>query len=53
MPSKSKAQQKLMQAVAHSKEFAAKVKIPQSVGKEYAAADKARGKVKLPARKGK
>lgn len=28
-----------MQAVAHSKEFAAKVDIPQSVGKEFYRAD--------------
>ena len=40
MPSKSKAQHRLMQAVAHSPEFAKKVKIPQSVGKEFAEADK-------------
>ena len=29
-----------MQAVAHSPEFAKKVGIPQSVGQEFAAADK-------------
>jgi len=38
MPAKSKAQAKLMQAVAHNQSFARKVHIPQSVGKEYAAA---------------
>lgn len=40
MPSKSKAQAKLMRAVAHSPEFAKKVGIPVSVGKDFAAADK-------------
>jgi hypothetical protein len=42
MPSTSKAQADLMRAVAHSKEFAAKVKIPQSVGKDFYAADQAK-----------
>jgi hypothetical protein len=40
MPSKSKAQAKLMQAAAHSKEFAAKVKVPQKVAREFYAADR-------------
>lgn len=40
MPSKSKAQHRLMQAVAHSPEFAKKVNIPMSVGKEFSEADK-------------
>ena len=35
MPTKSKAQEKLMQAVAHSPKFAKKVGIPQKVGKEF------------------
>lgn len=35
MPAKSKAQLRLMQAVAHSPQFAAKVNIPQSVGREF------------------
>jgi len=35
MPAKSKAQAHLMQAVAHNQQFARKVGIPQSVGKEY------------------
>ena len=39
MPSRSKAQRRFMQAVAHSKEFAAKVDVPQFVGKEFYAAD--------------
>lgn len=40
MPSKSKAQHNLMEAVAHSPKFAKKVGIPQSVGQDFAAADK-------------
>ncbi len=35
MPAKSKKQERLMQAVAHNKEFAKKVGIPQKVGKEF------------------
>lgn len=46
MPSKSKAQHNLMEAVAHSAKFAQKVGIPQKVGKAFAAADKAKGKFK-------
>ena len=34
MPAKSKAQEKLMQAVAHNPKFAKKVGIPQKVAKE-------------------
>lgn len=40
MPSKSPAQHRLMEAVAHNPAFAKKVGIPQSVGKDYSAADK-------------
>lgn len=40
MPSKSRKQAKLMQAVAHNPEFAKKVGVPVSVGKEFVAADK-------------
>lgn len=40
MPSVSKAQEKMMRAVAHSPEFAKKVDIPQSVGKEFHETDK-------------
>ena len=40
MPSKSKAQHNLMAAVAHNPAFAKKVGIPQSVGKDFSAADK-------------
>ena len=39
MPSKSPAQHRLMEGVAHSKEFAKKVGIPQKVGEEFAKAD--------------
>lgn len=40
MPSVSKKQHNLMEAVAHSKEFSKKVGIPQSVGKDFVEADK-------------
>ena len=40
MPSKSPAQHRLMKAVAHNPAFAKKVGIPQSVGKDFANADK-------------
>ncbi len=43
MPSKSPAQARLMAAVSHKPEFAAKVKIPQSVGEEFNAADAGTG----------
>lgn len=39
MPSKSPAQHRLMEAVAHNPAFAKKVGIPQSVGNEYVRAD--------------
>lgn len=42
MPSSSKKQHNLMEAVAHSKSFAKKVGIKQSVGKDFAAADKSK-----------
>jgi len=40
MPSTSKKQHNLMEAVAHNATFAKKVGIPQSVGKDFSAADK-------------
>jgi len=40
MPSVSRKQANLMRAVAHNKEFADKVGIPQSVGREFYEADK-------------
>lgn len=42
MPSKSKAQARLMAAVAHNPAFAKKVGISQAVGKEFNQADKGR-----------
>ena len=42
MPSVSKKQHNLMEAVAHSPAFAKKVGISQSVGKDFASADKGR-----------
>lgn len=44
MPSKSKKQARLMAAVAHNPKFAKKVGIPQSVGQEFYAADKSKGR---------
>jgi len=41
MPSTSAKQHKFMEAVAHNPEFAKKAGVPQSVGKEFSAADKA------------
>ena len=40
MPSKSKAQHNFMEAIAHNKAFAEKVHVPQSVGRDFAEADK-------------
>jgi hypothetical protein len=40
MPSSSKKQHNFMEAVANNPAFAKKVGVPQSVGKEYATADK-------------
>ena len=40
MPSTSPKQAAFMRAVAHNAGFARKVDVPQSVGKEFAAADK-------------
>jgi hypothetical protein len=44
MPSKSSAQHRLMEAVAHDPKFAKKVGIPQSVGQDFAAADEAKSR---------
>jgi hypothetical protein len=46
MPSVSYPQAKLMAGVAHNAEFAKKVGIPQSVGKEFNKADKGTGILK-------
>ena len=40
MPSKSKAQHNFMEMIAHSPKMAKKAGVPQSVGKDFAAADK-------------
>ncbi len=40
MPSKSKAQARLMAAAAHDTAFAKRAGVPQSVAKEFNAADK-------------
>lgn len=40
MPSQSKKQHDFMLAVAHSPKFAKKAGVPQSVGKDFVAADK-------------
>ena len=42
MPSTSKKQHNFMEAVAHSPEFAKKAGVPLTVGKDFAAADKAK-----------
>lgn len=48
MPVKSKAQQRLMQAVKHSKKFAKKTGIPQKVAQEMVAV---KSRPNLPERK--
>ena len=40
MPSKSTKQHNFMEAIAHSPSFAKKAGVPQSVGKDFATADK-------------
>lgn len=40
MPSTSAKQHRFMEAVAHSPEFAKKAGVPQSVGRDFVAADK-------------
>ena len=46
MPSTSAKQHRFMEAVAHSAKFAKKAGVKRSVGKDFAAADKAAGKFK-------
>jgi len=48
MPSVSEKQRRAMQAAAHGKST---LGIPKSVGKEFAAADKAKGAKNLPMKK--
>lgn len=52
MPSKTPKQARLMAAVAHSKDFAKKVGIPQKVGRDFNKADKGKGLLSSP-KKGK
>jgi len=53
MPSKSQAQARLMAAAAHNKAFAKKVGVPQSVAKEFNAADKGSGLLSGAMKRGK
>lgn len=46
MPSTSDKQHHFMEAIAHNKKFAEKAGVPQSVGQDFANADKASGKFK-------
>ena len=46
LPTKSKAQQRLMLAAAHSKSFAKKSGVPMSVAKDFVAADQKVGRLK-------
>ena len=46
MPSKSPQQHRFMEAAAHNPEFAKKAGIPQSVAKEFVAADEKAAKKK-------
>jgi len=46
MPTKSKAQQRLMLAAAHNPKFAKKTGVPVKVAKEFVTADKKAGKLK-------
>lgn len=46
MPSKSAKQARTMRAAAHDPKFAKRMKIPQSVAREFASADKKKAKRK-------
>lgn len=50
MPSKSPAQHRFMEAVAHNPEFARQAGVPQSVGQEFAAADEGQAAPRKPKR---
>jgi hypothetical protein len=50
MPSVSKKQHNFMEAVAHDPAFAKKAGVPQSVGEDFAGADKGKKLSKLPER---
>lgn len=45
IPSQSEKQHNFMEAIAHSRAFAKKAKVPQEVGKGFAAADASKKKV--------
>lgn len=47
MPSTSEKQHRFMEAVAHNSEFAKKAGVPQSVGKDFAEADKRKRMAKM------
>ena len=53
MPSKSLAQHRLMEAVAHDPKFAAKAGIPERVGQDFIMADMGRKIAKAAATKSK
>jgi hypothetical protein len=53
MLSKSAKQHRFMLAASHNAGFAAKAKIPQSVAKEFVAADAKKGVPMLPVKVGK
>jgi hypothetical protein len=50
MPSKTPKQHRFMEAIAHSPKFARQAGVPQSVGKDFAAADDKAGITKSHAR---
>lgn len=56
MPAVSKKQERFMQAVAHNKDFAKKVDVPQSVGREFTKGSKmkkyAKGGSAMPSKMG-
>ena len=53
MPAKSKAQNRLMQMVAHNPKMVKKTGVPVSVAKEFTAAQHGHSVAKLPERKKK
>lgn len=52
MPSTSQKQHNFMEAIAHSSKFARKAGVPQSVGRDFANADKRHGLFRRQGRKG-
>lgn len=53
MPSKSKKQERFMQAAAHNPQFAKRAGIPQSVAREYVVADKGKHQSKPQGKRGR